>query len=298
MKMITIAGMISSGKSSLTQMVSDRYNSLAKYEEIPEILSKWYGDARVVTDGERIPFLTQLTFLTQRMNAIRSCRLDKSNGFAVLDRSIFEDRLFAILAHEDGGISDSEMEVYDNLLNTMWKELDMIPKISPDCTFYIRISWETFRDRIFKRGRKIETDNFDVNEAYFHKLWSRYDEFMQTEYVERAKCPVIIIDGDKYDFVESDQDRKEVMDIIHRALIECGVVEEERKESFVYGVLGSKVHVTAPWFNREGITEAVVHEVFTDHKGDFILNCRVNGRHNQISLYKGQYKFIGGIYND
>jgi deoxyadenosine/deoxycytidine kinase len=225
--MITVAGMISAGKSTLTEMIAERYGSTAMYEEIPEILSVWYGDGRVATDADRIPFLTQLTFLTQRMNSIRECRVSDKPGFAVLDRSIFEDRLFALLAYEDGGISVSEMLVYDNLLNTMWAELDLIPQIHPDLTVYIRISFDTFYERIMKRGRAIEVDNYAKNRDYFYRLWSRYDEFMFTEYKDRAKCPILVIDGDLYDFVENAADTQVVMDMIDDKLREIGVVAGE-----------------------------------------------------------------------
>lgn len=224
MKMITVAGMISAGKSTLTEMISDKYNSFAKYEEIPEILGKWYGDARIVTDGERIPFLTQLTFLTQRMNSIRDCRIADKAEFAVLDRSIYEDRLFARLAYEDGGISESEWEVYNNLLECMWKELDLIPQIHPDLTIYIRINFDTFFKRIMKRGRDIELANYKKNEAYFYKLWSQYNAYMMDEYKKFAKCDILVIDGDIYDFVESESDREIVMNQIDEALRKAGVI--------------------------------------------------------------------------
>lgn len=275
-------------------MISTKYGSLAKYEEIPEILSKWYGDARVVTDGERIPLLTQLTFLTQRMNSIRECRTDKSSGFAVLDRSIYEDRLFAQLANEDGGISDNEMAVYDTLLNTMWKELDLIPQIHPDLTIYIRISFETFYKRIMKRGRDVEIEHYDKNESYFYKLWSRYDDYMFNEYQKWAKCPVLVIDGDLYDFVESDSDKEHVMTLIHDQLLRLGIVKEEQPS-----IIGKKVRVnpkTAPWydFSEHIYTEGIVTGCYSDgHGGSMSLDVKVEGRGRQIRLYEGQYEIIG-----
>ncbi|HDR8302831.1 TPA: deoxynucleoside kinase [Bacillus cereus] len=291
MKLITVAGMISAGKSSLTEMVSERYNSLAKYEEIPPILSKWYGDARVVTDGERIPFLTQLTFLTQRMNSIRDCRTSKESGFAVLDRSIYEDRLFGKLAWEDGGISDSEWEVYETLVNTMWKELELIPQIHPDLTIYIRISFETFYQRIMKRGRSIEVANYDKNKDYFYKLWSRYDDYMFDEYAKFAKCRVLVIDGDKYDFVENEDDRETVMNMINEALIEEGVIEEKPKS-----VVGRKVSITAPFYFGGKYTEGIVTGYYTDGtpNGSKSLDVTVEGHPSQLRLYEGQYEFIEG----
>lgn len=290
MKVITVAGMISAGKSTLTELISEKYNSLAKYEQIPEILSKWYGDARVVTDGERIPFLTQLTFLNSRMNMLRSCMTDKRSGFAVLDRSIYEDKLFAQIAWEDGGISDAEWEVYCSLLDTMWAELDMIPKKAPDLTIYIRISFETFMERLLKRGRDIEVNNLEANKGYFYKLWSRYDDFMFNQYTQSR---VLVIDGDKLDFVENDSDREVVLDMINKALIEEGVIELPEKQAFPSWVIGQKVKIKAPWFISQGYTEGTVVEAFRSHYGEWILNCKVEGRYNQVTLYgEDQYELL------
>lgn len=289
MKLITVAGMISAGKSSLTEMISQKYDSLAKYEEIPEILSKWYGDARVVTEGERIPFLTQLTFLTQRMNSIRDCRTSKKSGFAVLDRSIYEDRLFGKLAWEDGGISDSEWEVYETLINTMWKELELIPQIHPDLTVYIRISFETFYTRIMKRGRSIEVENYDKNKEYFYKLWSRYDDYMFNEYQKFAQCRVLVIDGDKYDFVENEDHKEIVLQMIHEALVDEGVIQEKPES-----VINRKVKITAPFYFNGEYTEGLVTGYYTDgtKNGTKSLDVTVEGYPVQLRLYDGQYEFL------
>jgi deoxyadenosine/deoxycytidine kinase len=290
MKVITVAGMISAGKSTLTELISKKYDSLAKYEQIPEILSKWYGDARVVTDGERIPFLTQLTFLNSRMNMLRSCMTDKRSGFAVLDRSIYEDKLFAQIAWEDGGISDSEWQVYCDLLDTMWAELNMIPKKAPDLTIYIRISFETFMERLIKRGRDIEVDNLEANKDYFYKLWSRYDDFMFNQYTQSR---VLVIDGDKLDFVENDSDREVVLEMIHNALIEEGVIESPKTKAFPSWAVGKKVLVKASWYLEQGFKEGTVVEVFRSHDGKWILNCKVEGRENQITLCgEEQYQLL------
>jgi deoxyadenosine/deoxycytidine kinase len=290
MKVITVAGMISAGKSTLTELISEKYDSLAKYEQIPEILSKWYGDARVVTDGERIPFLTQLTFLNSRMNMLRSCMTDERSGFAVLDRSIYEDKLFAQIAWEDGGISDSEWEVYCSLLDTMWAELNMIPKKAPDLTIYIRISFETFMERLLKRGRDIEVNNLEANKDYFYKLWSRYDDFMFNQYTQSR---VLVIDGDKLDFVENATDREIVLSMIHTALIEEGVIESAKPMGFPQWVVDKKVRIKAGWYLEKGYTEGTVVEAFKANDGQFILNCRVEGRKNQLTLYgKDQYELL------
>lgn len=67
MKLITVAGMIGVGKSSLTELIAERYNSLAKYEDIEqpvihEWLSKWYMNTEEERTAQRVPIFTQMAF--------------------------------------------------------------------------------------------------------------------------------------------------------------------------------------------------------------------------------------------
>lgn len=224
-KVITIAGMIGVGKSSLTQLIADKYGALAKYETIPPILSRWYGDDAVTQSHERIPFLTQLTFLTSRMNMLHEVLTDDKHPFAILDRSIYEDKLFARLKFEEGVISDSEWEVYLNLIEAMHRECDLIPQKSPHVTFYIRTSFGKALERIIKRGRPEEVQNLEKNYDWFKLLWSHYDDYMFNEY---NFSKVIVIDGDLYDFVDNAEHRETVMNIVHAALVEAEVIKEEK----------------------------------------------------------------------
>jgi len=63
--------------------------------------------------------------------------------------------------------------------------------------------------RIKKRGRGFESD---VSEEYIERLNGLYDDW-----IERVTfCRKLIIDGDRYDFIESAQDRADVLHLISR----------------------------------------------------------------------------------
>ena len=49
-----------------------------------------------------------------------------------MDRSIYEDHYFAKKNHDNGGISDVEMQLYDDLLAQMMSEIETFPKKAPD----------------------------------------------------------------------------------------------------------------------------------------------------------------------
>lgn len=227
MKLITVAGMIGCGKSSLTEMISVKYDSLAKYEAIDNPLvdtwlTKWYTLSEQERMAERVPIFTQLFFLITRMNALREVMLDKRQGFAVLDRSMYEDKLFARLKYELGEISEAEWLMYCELLDTMWKEIDMIPQKAPHLTIYIRASFDTIMKRIWKRGREYETTEMDESmRDWYRMLWGAYDEYMFNEY---DYSPLLVIDGNKFDFVESESDREKILQMIDEKLKELGVV--------------------------------------------------------------------------
>lgn len=232
MKIISIAGNIGVGKSSLTHLISEEFGGLAKYETIPPILSRWYGDDADVQANERIPFLTQLTFLTQRMEMIRDCLSDERQGFAICDRTIYEDYLFAYLTHKfRGTISESEFAVYTNLLHVMTREINSMEQKAPHVTFYIRTTFEKSLERIIKRGRKEEVDNLEKNYDWFKLLHSHYDDYMFGKYLEQTNgiSPIVVIDGDKYDFINNVSDREDVMKLVHDALVDNGVITEEKE---------------------------------------------------------------------
>ncbi len=77
-----------------------------------------------------------------------------SNDDNVIDRSIYEDSLMFHLNADLGRIAPMEVEQYDNLLNTMLRELEeSAPLKHPDLMVHIKVSLDTMIERINKRGR-------------------------------------------------------------------------------------------------------------------------------------------------
>src|SRR6185312_11694679 len=100
-------------------------------------------------------FLLQLHFLRTRYESIREALADRNN---VLDRSIYEDWYFAYVNFKLGRISELEFKTYESLLDSMMKDLDDMPKKSPDLMIYLTASFETVMERIGLRGRDFEQD--------------------------------------------------------------------------------------------------------------------------------------------
>ena len=74
---------------------------------------------------------------------------------------------------------------------------------------YLSGSFETIIQRINNRGRGYELDPELYD--YYKKLWEGYDEWVYKHY---NASPIVVIDIDKYDYVNNEKDRQEVLEII------------------------------------------------------------------------------------
>lgn len=206
--MITIGAMIGAGKSSLAKLLGDHLGSEVFYESVDDnpILPLFYTATEEEIQKYRYPFLLQLYFLNTRFRSIKQALIHENN---VLDRSIYEDWYFAKVNNELGRISDLEFKMYEELLDNMLEELEELPKKSPDLMVYLTGKFETILERIQRRGRGYELDESLVE--YYRVLWSGYDEWIQTQY---KASEVLIIDIDKYDYVNNLEDQKAVLEMI------------------------------------------------------------------------------------
>lgn len=190
--MLLIAGTIGAGKSSLTDMLSQEMNSKPFYENVDdnEVLPLFYSNP------EKYTFLLQIFFLNKRFLAMKDALKQADN---VLDRSIYEDSLLFHLNADLGRVSQEEVLQYDNLLDTMLKELElMTPKKRPDLLVHIKVSFDVMLERIEKRGREYEQISAKPELYDYYKMVNdRYEEW----YDNFDRCPKIQIDGDRYDFV-------------------------------------------------------------------------------------------------
>ncbi|NEX85322.1 deoxynucleoside kinase [Enterococcus durans] len=209
--MIVLAGTIGAGKSSLTEMMAERLGSQAFYESIDdnEVLPLFYANP------EQYAFLLQIYFLNKRFASIKQAMEEDNN---VVDRSIYEDSLLFHLNADLGRATETEVRVYDELLENMMEELPYAAqKKHPDLLVHIRVSFETMLERIEKRGRSYEQLSFDPTlYDYYKELNRRYDQW----YEEYKESPKIQIDGDQFNFVEDPEAKEAVLKIIEEKLAE------------------------------------------------------------------------------
>lgn len=211
MTVLVLAGTIGAGKSSLTEMLAEELKIQAFYESVDDnkVLPLFYENP------QKYAFLLQIYFLNKRFDSIKRALSDNNN---VLDRSIYEDSLLFHLNADLGRADETEVEVYDDLLNNMLEEIDSLSfKKRPDLLIHVKVSFDKMLERIKKRGRQFEQLEYDPSlYDYYKELNSRYDTWFEAFDI----CPKIQIDGDKYDFVEDEQSKIHVLQQIKEKLKE------------------------------------------------------------------------------
>ena len=212
--MIALAGTIGAGKTSLTQLLADHLNSKAFYESVDDnkILPLFYKNPK------KYGFLLQIYFLNKRIDEIKD---SYDNDLNVLDRSIFEDALLFKLNADMGRATQTESDIYSSLLANMMEELPEQPhQKAPDLLITIQVSFETMLKRIEKRGRSYEQiANAPSLYSYYQNLNNRYRDW----YAQYDESPKMLIDGDKYDFVEDPTAAQEVLKMVDRKLAELNL---------------------------------------------------------------------------
>ena len=182
---IAIAGNIGSGKTTLTRILTERYNAKAYLEECN---NPYIGD--FYEDMNRWSFNLQIYFLGSRIRQTMEMLSDVSQGDIIQDRTIYEDAyIFASNLHEMGLMATRDIETYMSIFRLV---TTLIPK--PDLLIYLKASVPTLISQIRRRGRAYE---MNIDEQYLRRLNDRYDDWIENIY----RGEVLVIDKDREDFV-------------------------------------------------------------------------------------------------
>ena len=185
--MITLSGIIGSGKTSLTTLLANKLGTKPYFEPVEDnpVLPLFYKGNEIAAEkraaGDKdatnpYAYLLQTFFLNRRFAMIKQAMQNDNN---ILDRSIYEDEIFMRMNTDMGNATKVEYDIYKSLLNNMLEELPYAAhKKAPDLMIMIDVSYDTMVKRIQKRGRdyeQIENDSYLVD--YYHTLLSYYDRW-------------------------------------------------------------------------------------------------------------------------
>ncbi|MET3700098.1 deoxyadenosine/deoxycytidine kinase [Bacillus oleivorans] len=185
---ITIAGTVGVGKSTMTKALADALGYKTSFEKVDSnpYLDKFYADF------ERWSFHLQIYFLAERFKEQK--RIFEYGGGFVQDRSIYEDTgIFARMHYEKGTMNEVDYETYKSLFDAMV----MTPYFPhPDVLLYLEGSFEDVVERIRERGRPMEQQ---TPIEYWEEMYKRYENWINSF----NACPVLRININDYDLINN-----------------------------------------------------------------------------------------------
>ena len=203
-KHIVISGNIGVGKTTLSEIISKKFNWELQLEEVKDnpYLDDFY---KSMTDWS---FHLQIFFLNSRFNQIQ--KISESNNIVIQDRSIYED--FEVLTktlHDSGVLMDREFNNYKRLYNTILKYIE-----EPDLLIYLRnLNIDKIISNIEKRSRKFEKA---IDKDYLKKLNLYYENWIN----KHPKDKVLTIDLSENDFIEDPKFLKKIYSMIEKKINE------------------------------------------------------------------------------
>lgn len=191
---IAIDGVIGVGKTTLTNMLVDRFKGRAVFEEVEEnpFLADFYQDPK------RFAFQTQMFFLLSRYRQQQEIpQRELFHQLIVADYTFWKDKIFAYL-----NLDDRELFLYEKVATLLERD---IPR--PDLVVYLKATPERLMQNIKKRGRFFERS---MSYEYILSLNKAYNNFFN----HYSETPLLIMNTSTMDFVENKADFEKIVELL------------------------------------------------------------------------------------
>lgn len=191
---IVVEGPIGVGKTTLARAISEASGASLMLED-PDanpFLPRFYENA------DRYALPTQLFFLFQRIDQLAA--LNQSDLFkraTVADFMLEKDALFARL-----NLKDEELKLYEQIYAHLKPQVPV-----PDLVIYLQAASDTLIERVQRRGAAYERS---IPDPYLIGLAEAYTRF----FYQYASAPLLIVNSDRMNFVESQDDLALLMERI------------------------------------------------------------------------------------
>ncbi len=201
---IVIEGNIGAGKTSLVNMIAEKYNAKIILEQFADnpFLPKFYQDS------ERYAFPLELSFLADRYHQLKKelSNRDMFKSFSVADYYFMKSLIFS-----KNTLPNDEYKLYSNIFKIIYKSL---PK--PDLYVYLHLNVENLIRNIKSRGREYEQN---IDPEYLKKIQDGYFSFFNQNKNHRF----LIIDTNNIDFVNNPADFDKIAETIFNHHYKIGI---------------------------------------------------------------------------
>jgi deoxyadenosine/deoxycytidine kinase len=216
--LISVAGNIAAGKSTLTRALEERTGGkiVSFLEQVDYVrkhgyLQKYYaavsaydrlkgnkldgrdpeGFLRVKQEAEYWGYKIQETYFLSRLLDLGVLNELLREGQSVAqDRSIYEDQIFTKNSNNYEYITDEDYRRYLDLFDQL-----MVSKPKPDLIIYLESDVETLKGRIVERSRDGEAELARPENSYLENLNTLY-----RPWIMKSGFPYLIIDTEAVDF--------------------------------------------------------------------------------------------------
>ena len=192
---LVIEGNIGAGKTTLAQMISEKFNAKLVLEQFADnpFLPKFYENQ------EQYSFPLEMAFLAERYNQLNRelSHFDLFSTFTVSDYYFMKSLIFS-----QNTLQPDEYNLYRQFFTIIY---DKMPR--PDLYVYLHKNTDLLLQNIARRGRTYETN---ITKDYLEKISIGYFNFFK----QQLDFPILIIDTNGIDFVNRTEDFEKMVSVI------------------------------------------------------------------------------------
>ncbi len=182
---IAVEGPIGVGKTSLVQLLADRFEGVMVLEDITNPFLPDFYEGRAGA-----AFQVQMYFLLSRFQQQREInQMNLFQRLVLADYTFPKDRIFAYL-----NLDDTDLRVYEKLYPVLEQEVP-----TPDLVIYMQASVPVLLERIARRGRDFERT---IDPDYLVRLSEAYSYY----FFHYRETPLLVVNTDDIDFVNKRAD--------------------------------------------------------------------------------------------
>jgi deoxyadenosine/deoxycytidine kinase len=192
---IAVDGPIGVGKTSLVQLLADRFEGVMVLEDITNPFLPAFYEGRAGA-----AFQVQIYFLLSRYQQQREIKqMNLFQRLVLADYTYPKDRIFAYL-----NLDDTDLRVYEKLYPVLEQDVP-----TPDLVIYMQASVPVLLERIDRRGRDFERT---IDPDYLVRLSEAYSYY----FFHYRETPLLVVNTDEIDFVNNAADLEALIDQIVR----------------------------------------------------------------------------------